>query len=38
MYSVDEDVTSVELALTLNNPSSSNITVQVLVDGGTATG
>ena len=38
MYRVVEDQTSVELALNLSNPSSSNITVQVLVDGGNATG
>ena len=38
MYCVVEDKTSVELALNLSNPSSSNITIQVLVEGGTATG
>ena len=38
MYSVAEDKISVELALNLSNPSSSNITVEVLVDGGNATG
>ena len=38
MYGVGEDVPFVELALNLSNPSSSNITVQVLVDGGNATG
>ena len=38
MYRVVEDQTSVELALNLSNPSSFNITVQVIVDGGNATG
>ena len=38
MYSVDENGTSVELALDLSNPSSANVNFQILVEGGTATG
>ena len=38
MYNVDENEASVELALDLSNPSSANVNVQVLVEGGTATG
>ena len=38
VYSVGENETSIELALDLSNPSSAIITVQVLVEGGTATG
>ena len=38
MYSVGENEASIELALNLSNPSSVIITVQVLVEGGTATG
>ena len=38
MYSVVENEASVKLALDLSNTSSTNITVQVLVEGGTATG
>ena len=38
MYRVDENETFVELALDLSNTSSTIITVQVLTEGGTATG
>ena len=37
-YSVHEDAGPVQLGLVLSNPSSTNITVQVLSTDGTATG
>ena len=38
MYNVDEDAGSVQLVLVLGNPSSSDITVQVITEDGSATG
>ena len=38
MYNVDEDAGAAQLALVLGNPSSSDITVQVITEDGSATG
>ena len=38
MYSVNENEGSVQPVLVLSNPSSTNVTVQVTDEGGTATG
>ena len=38
MYNVDEDVGPAQLVLVLTNPSSSDITVQVITEDGSATG
>ena len=37
-YTIDEDAGSVQPVLVLSNPSSTNITVQVLSTDGSATG
>ena len=37
-YSINEDVGSIQLTLVLSNPSSTDITVQVVDDDNTATG
>ena len=38
MYNVDEDDGLAQLILVLSNPSSSDITVQVVTEDGSATG
>ena len=38
MYNVDEDDGPAQLILVLSNPSSSDITVQVITEDGSATG
>ena len=38
MYNVDEDNGPAQLVLVLSNPSSSDITVQVVTEDGSATG
>ena len=38
MYNVDEDAGAAQLVLVLTNPSSSDITVQVITEDGSATG
>ena len=38
MYNVDEDNGPAQLVLVLSNPSSSDITVQVITEDGSATG
>ena len=38
MYNVDEDAGPAQLVLVLSNPSSSDITVQVITEDGSATG
>ena len=38
MYNVDEDTGPAQLILVLSNPSSSDITVQVITEDGSATG